>query len=518
MIRNVLRAIFFIVVSCSMRLNAAPTEDGFRPIFDGRTLKGWAAPDMRYWSVEDEAITARSSDALPCRKNQFLVWQLGALDDFELRLQYRILGPEQANSGIQIRSEIHDDGHAVGYQADMDRGRTWLGALYDEHTGRRMLAKRGQRTVIDAAGKRTSTPLDVSALKVETDGWNDYHILCAGHRITLRVNGVLTSEVVDRHEGHCDLTGKLALQLHSGPPSSVQFRNIRLKRLPLAEGRKKVVMIAGAPSHGSGAHEHNAGIRLLARRIAKHPSVIAATYHDRGWPRDPTLLDNANAIVVYGDGQGRHPLAKHFDDVRECMKRGVGLMCVHYAVHVDKGAPGKDFREWIGGGYESDFSSNPHWHAELKVHADHPIGRGVRPARIDDEWYFNMRFREDMNGVTSILEAKPDDKARSKNGYPPKPYAHIIAASGRSETLMWAVERKDGGRGVGFTGGHHHHNWAFDTQRKVVLNAILWISGLAVPPEGFASDPVTEEELNQGLDKKRKTVRLKIPAEVSKRS
>ena len=491
--------------------SAVAAEDGFRAIFDGKTLAGWSAPDMRYWSVEDEAITARSSAEVPCTKNQFLTWQLGDLDDFELKLEFRILGGKRANSGVQIRSEIHPDGHAVGYQADMDRGDRWLGALYDEHTGRRILARRGQRTEIDENGRRTHSAVDVSGFEFRRDGWNEYHITARGPRITLKVNGTLTAEVVDREVGQRDLAGKLALQIHAGPPMTVQFRNVRLKRHPLSGGRKKIALVAGRPSHASGQHEFNAGMKLLAKRLRKIDSVVTASYHDGGWPRDPSAFDNVDAIVVYADGQRSHPLLHHFDAVDALMRRGVGLMCMHYAVHVAPGREGSLFQKWIGGFYETGFSANPHWEADLKTHPDHPIVRGVDPGKIHDEWYFSIRFREDSKGVVKILEAKPDDKARSRNGYPPRPYPHIIAASGQSETLMWAVEREDGGRGVGFTGGHWHRNWAHDLQRQAVLNAILWVAGAEVPPKGLESVPVTEEELNENLDRKRKMVRVKLP-------
>ena len=70
--------VLFLAVCCG--IGASDADDGFVPIFDGKTLKGWSAPDMRYWSVRDGAITAESSEALPCKRNQFLVWQLGDLD------------------------------------------------------------------------------------------------------------------------------------------------------------------------------------------------------------------------------------------------------------------------------------------------------------------------------------------------------------------------------------------------------------------------------------------------------
>ena len=59
--------------------------------------------------------------------------------------------------------------------------------------------------------------------------------------------------------------------------------------------------------------------------------------------------------------------------------------------------------------------------------------------------------------VKSVLKGIPDKFARSgKTTYPRGPLKHVVEAEGREETLLWTLERKDGGRGFGFTGGHYH--------------------------------------------------------------
>ena len=143
-INSRLICIVLLVILGFFTTSAVAQEVGFKPIFDGRTLDGFKAPEMSYWSVEDGTITGRSTEQNPCKSNQFLVWQLGEVDDFELKLKYRISGTQSANSGIQIRSRVNENGHAAGYQADIDLAGRYAGALYDEH-GRGMLAKRGQK-------------------------------------------------------------------------------------------------------------------------------------------------------------------------------------------------------------------------------------------------------------------------------------------------------------------------------------------------------------------------------------
>jgi hypothetical protein len=142
------------------------------------------------------------------------------------------------------------------------------------------------------------------------------------------------------------------------------------------------------------------------------------------------------------------------------------------------------------------------WVPDYKSFPQHPVTRGVGPFALLDEWYFNMRWPENTNGITWILVDTPSDKVRKgPYVYPSGPYDHIVAASGRAETMMWTFNRPDGGRGFGFTGGHKHVNWSNDNWRKVVLNAIVWIAKADVPATGIDSS-VAPEDLAINLDRK----------------
>lgn len=210
----------------------AGEEDGFKPIFDGRTLEGWMAPDMSYWSVEDGAITAQSSESNPCTSNQFLVWQGGDVADFELKAKFR-LAENKGNSGIQFRSRIDSNGMGIGYQADILPGGPWCGALADEYTGREpLMAPNGHKTVVDVDGKRTCTPIGEPVALREPGEWNDYHIIANGRHMILKVNGRTSAEFIDNDAKEFDPSGILALQLREGPPMKVQFKDIYLKPIP----------------------------------------------------------------------------------------------------------------------------------------------------------------------------------------------------------------------------------------------------------------------------------------------
>ncbi|MDA0369808.1 MAG: DUF1080 domain-containing protein, partial [Proteobacteria bacterium] len=173
----------------------------------------------------------------PCNSNQFMVWQGGDVADFELKLKFRVEG-NGCNSGVQFRSKMREDGLAIGYQADIYQSGGYLGGVCDElhkRNGPELLSANGSRTVIDKDGKRTQTKIDTEATFKKWPEWNDYHIIAQGHQVILRINGVTASELIDNEEAHCDLQGILGLQLRSGEPMTVQFKDIYLKQLKQLE-------------------------------------------------------------------------------------------------------------------------------------------------------------------------------------------------------------------------------------------------------------------------------------------
>ena len=207
--------------------------DEFQKIFDGESLKGWKALNMSYWSVRDGAITGQSTPENPCKANQFMAWQGGDVADFELKLKFRVKG-NGGNSGVQFRSVLRPDGLAVGYQADIFQSGGYLGGVCDEiHTrkGPELLSANGKRTVIDENGKRTATSLGQVATMKPTGEWNEYHITAKGQQMILEINGVKSTELIDQEKGHFDLSGFLGLQLRSGEPMTVQFKDIYLRKL-----------------------------------------------------------------------------------------------------------------------------------------------------------------------------------------------------------------------------------------------------------------------------------------------
>ncbi|MFK8111677.1 MAG: ThuA domain-containing protein [Rubripirellula sp.] len=278
---------------------------------------------------------------------------------------------------------------------------------------------------------------------------------------------------------------------------------------------KKIVIVAGKPSHPPRMHEFNAGVQLLAKCLKEVPTVDAQVVLN-GWPADESVFKNADAVIFFMDGGGRHEVVqedgRRLKVVDEWAQKGVGLGFMHYGVEVVADQAGEEFKRWIGGHYENMHSCNPMWEPHFITLPDHPIANGVKPFQIKDEWYINMRFIGDVSGVEAgpmedmkfapILVAIPSDAVRDgPYVYPKGPYPHIQASKGRAEAVMWTVERSDSGRGFGFTGGHFHDNWGNDDFRKVVLNALLWTAKAEVPKDGVESS-ITSADLDANLDPK----------------
>jgi type 1 glutamine amidotransferase len=270
---------------------------------------------------------------------------------------------------------------------------------------------------------------------------------------------------------------------------------VPLEKQPRDPALKKIVLVAGRQSHGPGDHEFFAGCAILMKMLQQTPGVFPVMARD-GWPKNPTTFENAKSVVFYMDGGGGHPILHkgHKEEVQKLIDDKVGFVNLHYAVEYPK-SQSDHVLKWLGGYYETGFSTNPHWDADFKELPKHPMTRGVKPFKIRDEWYFNIRFKPESKDVTPILQATPPDGVRGTDA--------AREHKGRSEIVAWAFERGDGGRSFGFTGGHTHKNWANEDFRRLVVNAILWSAGVEVPESG-AKVEMQPDDINRNLDRKGK--------------
>lgn len=205
------------------------SDEGFTPIFDGKSLKGWKGGGG-WWQAKDGILQAQSSTEKPCKQNSHLIWTGGTPADFELRAEFK-LSPS-ANSGIQVRSQDNEFADS-GYQADMEGTGKYVGYLY--HPKQHLVGERGAKVTIAADGKKTverfADAQELGDKIFKKDDWNEYTIIARGPSITIFVNGTKTNELIDHRPEMMPKSGFITLQMHAGPPMKIQFRNLRVKNL-----------------------------------------------------------------------------------------------------------------------------------------------------------------------------------------------------------------------------------------------------------------------------------------------
>lgn len=301
----------------------------------------------------------------------------------------------------------------------------------------------------------------------------------------------------------------LLMAFWGGLVCAVQTTDIpnRIKNRQAKHTDKKIVFIPGNDSHEVGSHEYLGGCRLLAKLLNENVPGVKAIVTEQGWPKDTKVLDDADAIVLYCDGGINHMIIPNLEQMDRLMKKGVGILGLHYGLEITKGESGNFFLEWLGGYFETFYSVNPFWTPRFEKLPRHPMTNGVNPFEATDEWYYHIRFRKDMKNITPILSANPPastldrpDGMRSNNEFVRKD----IFENKNPQIIAWAYKRPNGGRSVGITGGHTHNNWLIDDYRKLILNAIVWIAKIKVPKNGIETLTPTQSEMDSLLKKPRK--------------
>jgi hypothetical protein len=213
-------------------------ETGFEAIFDGKTLQGWDC-DPDFWHVETGAIIGESTQTHQPRQNTFCIWKGGEPANFELKLEYKLTGVNDGNSGIQYRSvELPQVARWVmkGYQADIDLKQQYTGQIYEERA-RGFLALRGQIAEVPDGKKVGSIGSlgDSDALRrlIKDGDWNQIHIIARGNTLVQLVNGHVMSILIDDDSANRKMQGEIGIQLHRLPGAAmkIETRNIRIKNL-----------------------------------------------------------------------------------------------------------------------------------------------------------------------------------------------------------------------------------------------------------------------------------------------
>jgi hypothetical protein len=188
---------------------ATAAEEGFTPLFDGKTLDGWKGdPDL--WKVEDGTV-AGCTDEKAAKHNTFLATEK-TYKNFILKVKFKL---RNHNSGVQVRSKQFPDYVVRGYQPDIAESR-YTGILYEEG-GRGILA---------------DVKPDEVAKHVNKGDWNQYVITCDGPKTKIELNGFTTVDYTEKDAAKGATEGIIAFQLHAGPKMKVWFKDVEIKELP----------------------------------------------------------------------------------------------------------------------------------------------------------------------------------------------------------------------------------------------------------------------------------------------
>jgi putative heme-binding domain-containing protein len=205
------------------------SDEGFTPLFNGKDLTGWEG-NPALWSVEAGCLTGRTKSPQDLAYNQFLIWRGGVVKNFELRVTAKVAGN---NTGIQFRSkELPEVGKwsVGGYQCDIHPDAKYNAMVYEER-GRGIVAQNGQSVVTDPQGTKWLVA-EREPVKASVAEWHEYIVLAQGNRLTFKVDGQVTAELMDHDEKARTMEGLLAFQIHRGPAMTVQIKDVRLKTLP----------------------------------------------------------------------------------------------------------------------------------------------------------------------------------------------------------------------------------------------------------------------------------------------
>ena len=260
----------------------------------------------------------------------------------------------------------------------------------------------------------------------------------------------------------------------------------------LAAGGQNVLIVVGPSKHPAGTHEVLAGAKLLKHCLETMSNVPTAKVDlFEEWPKDAAVRESASTIIFTGDTFPPNRLpdaAKNLADLDTMMKRGCGIVCVHYAT----GLLGEDVKpdgdhpllRWMGGYFAN--RSCPHHESIAKIFEaatitpnapQHPIARGWQEFTLRDEPYCKNFF------------AAPGNKLGG-TGDQPAAGVTILATSmlppesPKSEPVAWCIERADGGRGFGIVMPHFYRNWQLEDLRRFILNGVIWTAKVDVPANG----------------------------------
>lgn len=308
-------------------------------------------------------------------------------------------------------------------------------------------------------------------MKFEKNKWYEIRIRVTESKIEAWINGekLINANIKGRRismrPGEIEDAAPFGISTYQ-TTSEIEAIKVR----PVPAHIPKIAMIAGKKSHGPGEHEYEKSLKLLQQQFEKTFEFIDAQVFIEGWPFDQEKLLDADTIVLFTDGADHDEkndpllLGNRLKFLGKQMDRGAGLVCLHYSLIVPADRGGKEFLQWVGGYF--DYETGPgenHWYSKIEnrkfnvfpASPEHPICEGMKPMELTEEYYFKLRFADEHKKLTPIITFDPEKKDWE-------------------QVVGWTIERANGGRGFGYTGGHYYKNFENPEIQEMLMKAILW--------------------------------------------
>jgi type 1 glutamine amidotransferase len=423
---------------------SAGADGGWQPLFDGQSLAGWQGKSG-LWSVKDGAIVGSTKpDGL--KHNTFLVTER-EFENFVLRLKFKYDGT--GNSGVQFRSGLiadRDPQHFAvrGYQADIGEG--YYGSLYDEERRGMLQASR-----LDWVKR---------FLKLDGKAWNDYEVRAIGNQVTLTINGLVTARYTEKNDA-IPRKGRIALQLHSGGPMEISFKDIAVEEIQ----PKKLLYV----THSAGFRHSSLPLsQEVLTKVGRDSGYFAVTATNEVDQITPAGLAQYDGVAFYTTGDlAAFPLSKeNREHLIQWIKDGHAFIGFHSATDTYK--DWEPFWEMIGG----SFDGHP-WHEEITIDVEDPSHPSV--LHLDTHWVITDEIYQFKNYSRDRLHIILSMNAKSEKGKGKR--------ADKDNAIAWC--REFGKGKVFYTSlGHREDVWTNPDYQKHVEGGVLY--ALGVP--GYEAD------------------------------
>jgi putative heme-binding domain-containing protein len=463
--------------------NTTSAQDNFQSLFNGKDLSGWDGSD-KFWSVKDGAIYGETTKDNPTAANTFLIWKGGEVGDFIFKTRVRFSGN---NSGVQYRSELVDAGEFAvkGYQADLHKKPEYFGMLYAERW-RGIVAQRFQRVEVGNNGKPKVVGKvgDPNQRLIDSE-WNELTIIAVGDRQIHQVNGITTMDLTDNHP-EAKRKGILALQLHRGPPMTVEFKDIRLRHLKGGDARTTIAAAitnskkTPATMDAKGGSE-SAAVDWVSQKpvpnwiwrkdqpTADAPLFMRKSFHVPGKKDSHAVkaaklyftCDNEAQVWINGESVGSCPDWHQpvvISDAKKFVRMGKNQIAVKAA---NRGGPAAfvfKLELETTGGFKKQITSNKSWKL-----SDEDADKWRRPTFDDSAWSVEVNNLGEF-GVEPWGKPGTKPKTQSQESFADEDA--ITVAEGFKVDLIYKVSKSTQGSWVSLTCDDEGRFYASDQDGK----------------------------------------------------